>query len=344
MNKKSVRRKKLLDCLIWEYYICRTPLASGTICSKYFPDMSPATIRSDLVHLEDKGYIYQPHTSAGRIPTIAGYREYVRQNEFSDLSFEKVDTLKRIVCENFRDATTMLDYILQILASSVGQLCFVAEPEISYEYLRNLSVFKISPVKLLFVVSLSSGLDKTIFVKCDYQITTQQLNALTRYVNQKFSGLRIYDIQTKYLLDSANNQENSLLNLFLRELYNALSKMGGYFLNFDGNISFLEQPEFDSKNNILNFFGMMRRQEILVKLMQENDPNDKAGIILGDSLPDSSWREFVLIYAKYDLFGIPGYLGTLSPLRTDYAKNISSLVGIARTITATTRDMGIVRY
>ncbi len=344
MNKKNIRRKKLLDYLIQEYCQCSTPLASGYICKKYFAEKSPATIRTDLVRLEEKGYIYQPHTSSGRIPTILGYREYLRQNDFSSALFGNTNHLKQIICENFRNATSMLDNILQILAVSTGQLCFVAEPEMGYEYLQKLSVFKISASKLLFVVSLSSGMDKTLLTECSYQITTKQLDALVRYVNQKFSGMRIYDIQTKYLLDSTLQKENSLLNLFLAELYEALTKMGGYFLNFDGNISFLQQPEFDDKNNILNFFAMMRRQEILVKLMQENNPNEKIGAILGEDFPDKNWGEFVLLYAKYNLFGIPGYLGTISPIRTNYAKTIACLKAVAKTITATTRDRGIIKY
>ncbi len=344
MNKKNQRRKKLLDYLIQEYAQCSAPLASGYICKKYFSDKSPATIRTDLVRLEEKGYIYQPHTSSGRIPTILGYREYLKQNQFSEELFGNTDHLKKLVCDNFRDATSMLDAILQILAASTKQLSFVAEPEMSYEFLQNLSVFKISPKKLLFVVSLSSGLDKTLLTECNYQITAKQLGALVRYVNQKFSGMRIYDIQTKYLLDSKLRQENTLLNLFLAELYEALAKMGGYFLNFDGNISFLQQPEFDDKNNILNFFAMIRRQEVLVKLMQENDPKENAGVILGEDLPDKNWGQFVLLYAKYSLFGIPGYLGTISPLRADYATIISCLKAVAKTITATTRDRAIVKY
>ena len=105
MNKKTIRRKKLLDCLIQEYCQSSTPLASGYICKKYFSDKSPATIRTDLVRLEEKGLIYQPHTSSGRIPTILGYREYLKQNDFSSQMFGNTDHLKTIICDTFRDAS-----------------------------------------------------------------------------------------------------------------------------------------------------------------------------------------------------------------------------------------------
>ena len=155
---------------------------------------------------------------------------------------------------------------MQLLAKKTDQLSFVAEPEISLGYLEKLDVFKIAEDKLIFLISLDSGLDKTVILKCDYEITEQQLKAIVRYINDRLAGYRIYDIQDKLLEDLVENQssENIVLKLFLTELQNALTEISSYFIHFDGNISFLEQPEFDDKKSILTFLGFIQRQEHLV--------------------------------------------------------------------------------
>jgi len=344
MKKNELRQKKVLFSLIEEYIKSSNPISSGVLCKKYFSTSSAATTRIDLAKLEGKGYIFQPHISSGRIPTILGYREYLKQSGFIKRKFANIEILKRIVGQNFRDTNLMLQIIMKFLTKETNQLSFVAEPEMSYGFLKKLSVLQISKDKLLFVVSLDSGLDKTIIAKCDYQIKSGQLEALVRYVNTKFVGLRIYDIQSKYLLTPAVSEENNLLSLFLKELYVALGQMSGYLINFDGSISFLEQCEFDNKKTILSFFGMMQRQDLLVNLMQENGCSKGYNVLIGEDLLDKSWGEFALIYARYHLFGIPGFLGILAPIRSNYKKNISIVYNFAKVITQITKELTIAKY
>ncbi|MEA1973880.1 MAG: heat-inducible transcription repressor HrcA, partial [Candidatus Cloacimonadota bacterium] len=111
-----------------------------------------------------------------------------------------------------------------------------------------------------------------------------------------------------------------------------------YFLHFDGNINFLEQPEFEEKKTILSFLSLTQRQDKLSKLMQIKGTNkDNYNIILGDEFNNPELSKFVLIYAKYYVFGIPGYLGVLSPVRMNYRKAIPIIRDIANTITSTTK-------
>ena len=190
MKKNEIRIEQVLKYVVEEYVSSCEPISSKLICDKYLENTSPATIRIDLNKLEKANMIYQPHTSAGRIPTIQGYRTYIEKSkdEISKDHFDRADILRDILIKYYKDTPLALHYIMQLLARETDQLSFVAEPEVSYGYLEKLEVFKISSNKLLFVVSLDSGLDKTVILKCDHNMTPQQLKAIVRYMNDTLVG------------------------------------------------------------------------------------------------------------------------------------------------------------
>lgn len=346
MKKNEIRLDVTLKNLIDEYILNNEEISSRILYEKYMKNVSSATLRIDLNKLEQRGYIWQPHTSAGRTPTVKGFKKYVEliNDEIKEVSYPRMDNLRELLINHYKNTPLGLHYIIQILAQESDQLSFVAEPEISNGLLSNIEVFNIGKNKLLFVVSLDSGMDKTVILNCQYDINEQQLRKLVKYVREEYLGLRIYDIINKYLLEMIDKKEEptSLLNLFLNELHKALVEISGYFIHFDGNMAFIDQPEFDDKENIMKFFNIIRRQDLLINTMQENDEDNDYEVLMGDKLNDGLWHDFVLIYAKYELFDIPGYLGIISPLRNNYRKNITMVRDIAKTITETTRRGRIV--
>jgi len=342
MKKNEIRRDDVLKYSIEEYIASTEPVSSKLICEKYIKNASPATIRIDLNKLEKCNYIFQPHTSAGRVPTISGYRHYLSlmADQLDREEYDNPDILRDILVNHYKDTALALHYVMQLLAKETDQLSFVAEPEVSNGYLEKLEVFKIAGRKLLFVVSLDSGLDKTVILRNDHNISEQQLKAIVRYINEEFVGHRIYDIQTRYIEETSEklSAENKILKAFLDELYKAIFQISSYFIHFDGNISFLEQPEFDDKSAVLTFLGFIQRHDSLINLMQKFDNQKPYHVLMGEDLGKPNLADYALIYSKYEIFGIPGYLGILGPKRMDYKKNIPIVKGIAKIITETTKN------
>ncbi|MCF7919324.1 MAG: heat-inducible transcriptional repressor HrcA [Candidatus Cloacimonetes bacterium] len=341
MKKNEQRRCDVLQYLVDEYIKNREAVSSKLICEKYLPDNSSATIRIDLNLLEKENLIYQPHTSAGRVPTIRGYREYLEMvcPQLNKTEYQNVTLLRNLLVQYYRDTPMALHYIMQLLAKETDQLSFVAEPQVSYGYLEHLDVFHISRNKLLFVVSLDSGLDKTVILKTENEISPRQLRIIVKHINEELVGLRIYDIQNKYLQEIQDKfgKESILFKNFLRGLHNALIEMSGYFIHFDGSVKFLEQPEFDDRHAILNFLSFIQRQDSLINLMQRHELKGECTILMGEDLIRPELAEYALVYARYDIYGVPGYLGILGPVRMDYRKNITLVRDFARTITETTK-------
>jgi len=347
MKKNEIRRESVLVKLVDDYVQTCEPVSSKKICEKYIKNISPATIRIDLNKLERENYIYQQHTSSGRIPTIKGYRKYLKliKGNYLSLSDETADTLRDILIKNYDDINLALQYIMQLLAKETDQLSFVAEPEISYGYLKKIDVFRIGKGKLLFVVSLDSGLDKTVILNPDYDISEQQLKVIVRYVNEEFAGLRIFDIQNKFLEELYQKQksENKLIVYFLNELRKAFIEISSYYIHFDGSINFLEQPEFSDNRSILTFLNFIQRQDRIIQLMQNGEPNTEPKVIMGEELGRPNLAEYSMIYAKYSVFGVPGYLGIVGPLRMNYKKNFQLVKEFTEIITKTTEKGVVVR-
>jgi heat-inducible transcriptional repressor len=341
MKKNESRKLKVLQHLVEEYIQTHEPVSSKLICEVYVPDASPATIRIDLNRLEKANFIYQPHTSAGRIPTVQGYRKYLEliDRELQEKSYDKSMLLRDILVNYYKDTPLALHYIMKLLARETDQLSFVAEPEVSNGFLQNLEVFKILDNKLLFVVSLDSGLDKTVIINWDYGITNQQLKSIVRYMNEEFMGLRLYDIQNKYIEELAEtvSEENKLLKAFLEELQKAISQISSFYIHFDGSINFLEQPEFNEKATILSFLGFIQRQDHLVNLMQTHNQERDYIVLIGEELGHPDMMNNSFIYARYEIFGVPGYLGVIGPMRMNYKRYIPMIRDIAKTISDTTK-------
>ena len=341
MKKNQIRLNQTLAALVDEYIGSVEPVSSRILNEKYLTQVSSATLRLDLMKLEQQSLICQPHTSAGRIPTIRGYRQYLRmiEPEHQRVRFERMNILRELLIGNYKDTPRALHFIMQMLARETDQLSFVAEPEVSNGYLAKLDVFHIGSRKFIFVMSLDSGLDKTVVMKCEYDITDTQLRKLVRYLNDELVGLRIYDIANRVLVEMRENmhQDNALVSIFLRELHKAFIELTDFFINFDGSISFLEQPEFDSKMSILSFMNLIQRQDQLLKLMREHDSGGRVKVLMGEDFNEPQWQEFCLIFGRYEVFGIPGFLGVVAPLRTDYRKLIPLIRDVIFTITDTTK-------
>ncbi|MDD4310346.1 MAG: heat-inducible transcriptional repressor HrcA [Candidatus Cloacimonetes bacterium] len=339
MKKNQIRLNETLTALVDEYIKNCEPVSSRILNEKYLQDVSSATLRLDLLKLEQLNLISQPHTSAGRIPTISGYREYLNHIEPSHIkvSYPGMDMLRELLIRNYKDTPMALHYIMQNLAKETDQLSFVAEPEVSSGYLAKLEVFAIGERKFIFVMSLDSGLDKTVILKCDNDLTEQQLRKLVRYLNDELAGLRIYDIANRVLVEMREHMENSLISQFLVELHKAFIEISDFYIHYDGSIKFLEQPEFDSKENILKFMNLIQRQDFLLNSMRNNEQDKPVNVVMGEDFTQCEWVDFALIYGKYEIFGIPGYLGVLAPIRTDYRKLIPLIRDVAQTITNTTK-------
>ncbi|RLC47888.1 MAG: heat-inducible transcription repressor HrcA [Candidatus Cloacimonadota bacterium] len=348
MRTLTKRQKSILKAIILEYLKTAKPVGSKVLQEHYNLSVSSATVRNEMANLTNMGYITQPHISAGRVPTEEGYRFYITEliNYEDNIPEEKIRWMQRVLAQNYQSIDKMLKSLMRFLTNISGQVSIIAEPELSYGIIKNINIFKIAENKLLFVVSLESGLDKTVIIDCKYQVTDAQLQAIIRYLHKNFTGKQIYQIEHYYLSQfeysnvKSKNIDNTLLYKLLGVLYKALSKVTDYKIYYDSNIKFLEQPEFSSKDEILNFLRILQDKDSIIKIFHSHFDDDYS-VIVGDEIGHKGFSNLSFVFAKYSILNIPGFIGILGPKRMNYMDNIPMVCFASKMITDMT-NKGVV--
>ncbi len=335
----SKRQKEILKAIILEHLKTTQAVSSKIISDNYDFNVGPATIRNEMAVLTENGFIEQLHTSAGRIPTEKGYKFYINDIlDFDrDIPEQKIKMMQVLLSHNFQSIDLMFTSILRFLANVSGQLSIIAEPDFSSGILKKLNIFKIEGDKLLLVISLDGGLEKTIIVPNSHNISNAQISAMVRYFNNRFSGLQIYQIQNQFNkeLESSRSKRQTILFEIFSEIKNVINKLSPYIIRFDGNLGFLSQPEFGSKEKILQLLRIINNQNDFIKIFKKYEQNDYT-ILMGEEIKSHDYSELVLIFGKYQVMDLSGFIGILGTRRMNYRENIPMICFASRMITEMT--------
>ncbi|MBC8526461.1 MAG: heat-inducible transcription repressor HrcA [Candidatus Cloacimonetes bacterium] len=346
-NELLKRQKEILKAIILEYLKTTQAVGSKILSEGYGFNISPATIRNEMAILTDNGFIEQLHTSAGRIPTEKGYKFYI--NDIIDfeknIPEQKIKMMQALLAQNYQSIDLMLTAILKFLANVSGQLSIIAEPDFSSGILKKLNIFKIEGNKLLVVISLEVGLEKTIVIPNSYNLSDAQISAMVRYFNNRFYGLPIYQIQTQFNkeFDSTYSQRETILIEILSEIKNVINKVSRYIIRFDGNLGFLSQPEFKSQEKILQLIRIINNQTDFINIFKKYEQNDYT-ILMGDEIKSHDFSDLVLIFGKYQVMDLSGFIGILGTKRMNYRENIPMVCFASRMITEMTTKGTVMPY
>jgi heat-inducible transcriptional repressor len=346
-SRLTQRQKEVLKGIILEYLKTAKAVGSKVISENYDFSLSSATIRNEMALLTQEGYLEQPHTSAGRVPTEKGYKFYITEIlDFEDsLPEKKIQILQSLLAESYQDIDNMFSSLLRFLANVSGQLSIIAEPEFSSGVLQRFDLFKIGGGRILLVITLDIGLEKTFALSDSVGLSDAQLSASQRYLNNQFAGLPLYKIQERVQkkLDSHFLQTHDLLAHIINEIKNAFAKINLYNIRFDGSIEFLSQPEFDSKEQILSLLKLLNNQSHFIEIFKKYDQGDYT-ILIGYEIPEGIslpvpeeiFENLVLIFGKYEAMGLPGFIGILGTKRMNYGENIPMVCFASKMITELT--------
>ncbi|MDP8314739.1 MAG: heat-inducible transcriptional repressor HrcA [Candidatus Celaenobacter antarcticus] len=332
------RQKKLLRAIILEYLKNAQAVGSKVLSDCYEFDLSSATIRNEMAVLAEKGYIEQLHTSAGRTPTEKGYKFYINDIIDFDKSIpdKKIKLMQQLLSENYQSLDRMLRAVHRFLAQISGQLSIIAEPDYSLGILQSLQIFKIEGNKLLIVVNLEGGIEKTFTLHNTYSLSDAQINALNRYINTKISGKPIHKIEKVNFDDLAlDAQKESFLFDILSEIKKIIQQVKQYNIRFEGEVGFINQPEFNSQEKIVQLLKIIDNKKDFLNIFQQYATEDYT-ILMGDEIRGNEFKDLVLIFGRYRVMDLPGFIGILGTKRMDYRENIPIICFATRMITEMT--------
>ena len=325
------RKITILKAIIKTYLETGEPVGSRTI-SKYSElKLSSATIRNEMSDLEEMGYIIQPHTSAGRIPSDKGYRFYVDQimqekdnevTEFKDMMVQKVDKLELV-----------LKKMAQVLAANTNYAAMISGPSYHKTKLKFIQLSRVEAHKLLVVVVVEGNIVKNTMIDIAEELGEQELLNLNILLNSSLNGLTIEEINLDIIsrLKEDAGIHSQVLELVLNEVAEAI-KAGGEDLKIytSGATNIFRYPELSEGDKASKLIGTLEHKEMLQEFVSEvnTENGGDAGIqvYIGDETPVQSMKDCSVVTANYDLGGgLRGTVGIIGPKRMDYEKVLGTL-------------------
>lgn len=332
----SEREKSILRFVIHQFILTANPVGSRNISKKYNIGLSPATIRNIMSDLEESGFLGHPHTSAGRVPTDKGYRFYVD----SLMDVPRLGTLeKRKIDFEIEKGATETDELLKItsmiLSDITNQLACVTYPKFDTAVLEKIQILQLSSTRLLVVISVSSGIVKTITLELDVEINFEKVSAVERILNERLSGLQFSEIRKTFeerVKSYLTDEYKPIIRLFIDssdKLFKDIKVDEKSVISGAKNI--LKHPEFEDHGNFQGIIELIENKEIVVHIMDRNIShlNDNVRILIGSENEDEILSEYSMITKEYKFGDVHGSVGIVGPKRMEYSKVVASVVYIA---------------
>ncbi len=333
------RPREILKLIIRSYVTSGEPVGSRTLAKTMEWKLSPATIRNIMADLEDEGYLAQPHTSAGRIPSEKGYRFYVDNLADSGrLSKSDERYVSRMLAEseNPEDVMSRTSFVLSTISKNVG---IVVAPPMAATILKHIEFVNLTDGKILVIFVSTSGLVQRKLIRVGERYTQDELDKAGRYLVDKFSGKTLTDIRNELL--HMMQAERSLFDRMLSLLQTWRETLDQQSIAIDsvylqGTANIISQPEFADVERMKMLFQMFEEKGRLVKILNEcisGAPPEGVRIAIGSELGVPDMRDFTLITSSYASSDhTTGFLGIIGPTRMEYERGISIVGYLGRLI------------
>src|SRR5687768_833603 len=328
----SSRERRVLEAVIQTYVQTAEPAGSRTVSRRFGLGVSPATIRNTMSDLEEKGFLFHPHTSAGRVPTNKAYRAYV--DALLTSAPLPVSADKDKLTEALAGSDSPIETILRRAAQSLGiltqELGIAMGPRLSTSVLRSLDLVRVSDERLLMVLALEGGAVRTVFVEVAGSIAGTALAEVTKVLNERLAGLTLEDIRQSLgarLRDSVSVHEaRELLNIFVEEaeaLFDEQIPMGAEQVVLGQPSLLVEQPEFAATDRMRRLIELTERPQMLADALKKRGETSGISITIGSEHEDERLKDFTVVTAEYHAGQLAGVIGVIGPTRMPYQKVIS---------------------
>ena len=323
------REKNILRLIIQQFILTASPVGSRNISKKYHIGLSPATVRNIMSDLEESGFINHPHTSAGRMPTDKGYRLYV--DSLMELEhLNKIDQrkIKHSFDQSFSEAEDLLSLTSKLLSGITNQIACVLYPSLNTGILEKIQLVPISTSRLLIVVSIKSGLVKTITLEYNTEFEEEKIQSVQQLLNERLSGLSLAEIRATFpeRFRDVDQKEKPVMTLFLDsvdKIFIDTKKEDKLFLS--GTTNLIKQPEFETPGRIQSVIELIEEKEVIVHILEQSSEGKKGevSVSIGREIPSMKMEDYSVITKEYKFGESVGTLGIVGPKRMEYAKIIA---------------------
>ena len=334
------RKIKILQAIINDYIMTGEPVGSRTIAKKYDLGVGSATIRNEMADLEEMGYLEQPHTSAGRIPSNKGYRLYVdKLMETGRLTREEELKIREYIINS---AMYEVDKIVKQACSLLSELTnlttVVQTPSVRSSYIRSIQLLTIDSHNLVSVIVADSGIIKNHRIRINNMPKPETIRMINEVLNIRLRNLTIEEINLEVInkLKVELNGYDELFNWILPALYETLKEANNTEVFVEGTTNIFNYPEYNNIEKAKEILSLINDKDNLIDLIE---PSSDITIRIGDENYFPEAKDCSIISAEYSLDGRPiGKIGLIGPKRINYSKVIAIMGQVMKELNKSLRN------
>ena len=323
------RKVKILQAIIRNYLETGEPVGSRTI-SKYTDlNLSSATIRNEMADLEEMGYILQPHTSAGRIPSDKGYRLYV--DAMMEEKEKELEELKEMMIEKEDKMDHLLKQVAKLLAVNTNYATMISAPVVHKNKLKFIQLSRVDTHQLLAVIVMEGNVIKNSILHVTEELSDETLLKLNILLNTNLNGMALEEINlgTISMMKQQAGAHSDIVADVIDAIAEGIKAEEDLQIYTSGANNIFKYPELSDNQKASEIINTFEEKQMLTELVQErlaDEENTGIQVYIGNETPIQTMKDCSVVTATYELGeGMRGTIGIIGPKRMDYDKVVSTL-------------------
>lgn len=333
IQELTPREREVLREVVHYFILTANPVASKFISAKHRAGLSSATIRHVMAQLEEFGFLNHPHTSAGRVPTDKGYRFYIDSLiSLDNLADDEIARIKEGLTGSM-DSGELLSEASRLLGKVSKQLSLVSAPYLGDAVLTRIELVSLNSSKVLVVISLETGLIKTIVLEVDTKVDPQKLVRINSLLNERLSGLRLSEIRETILDRVGDYADEEVIGRFTSmsdRIFSPLPETDKVHIGMPQEL--LTHPEYELPENLKGILEILEDENVILHILEKGDHGEPITVKVGAENKDAKLKDYSLITARYEVGGVSGTVGVVGPRRMQYSRLIPLVDFVAKVI------------
>jgi len=331
------RKRKLLQAVIYQFMRTGKPVGSHVIVDKYNFGLSSATVRNMLVDLEREGFLIQPHTSAGRVPSDKGYRFYVDSLlEIQSLAAADEERIRKEYTARTKELEDLMVSTSRMLSKLSSYTGMVLSPNLDKSLLHRLQLISLTANQILVIVVSQTGFIRHRVVQLARAISPARLSTLCELLNERLKGLPLSEVRTQILhhIEAAQQEQTEVFGLaqeLVREAFDLRSTESELYV--DGRDKIFSFPDMDDFSEMGDLLKIVEQKNLLTSVLEKAMKKEGLSVKIGAENVRPELRHVSLVSNTYKLNDrTVGVLGILGPRRMEYGRMISLVEGVSKIV------------
>ncbi len=342
-SELSERKKRILKAIVDAHIVDGEPVGSKYIMQDEHLNCSSATIRNEMAELEALGYLEQPHTSSGRVPSELGYRFYVDTLiESYAMTTSEITEINKLLKSKMNE----LDQILMAASKVAGNLTnytsFVIKPKANQVRIKRFDVIYVDRHSLLLIMISDGGAVVTKRLSLEINVSEMTAGDLASALNEKISGLTANEITLPIIveIENAMGDRSQIVTPIIKIIYESMNELDGGDLKVSGMDRLLQYPEYSNKDQLRELLGAFEKKEDILDLVSDPE-SDGVNVVIGSESSVKVMNNSALVFKPVVRDGKTlGAIGIIGPRRMDYAKVVATIEGLAGNVESLLNEGG----